>query len=162
MDLNNVAFVDDDDDLRNANRQTLELAGFTVLPFADAASALRQLTPDFSGVVVTDVRMPHIDGLELFRRLRLLDADLPVILLTGHGDIEMAVAAMHEGAYDFIAKPSPADRLVQSIARAADKRRLVLENRHLRLAAESADDTLPLIGQTPVMQNLRKTLRHVA
>jgi len=158
----NVAFVDDDDDLRNANRQTLELAGFTVVPFADAIGALRFLTPDFAGVVVTDVRMPHIDGLDLFRRLRAMDADLPVILITGHGDIDMAVDAMQEGAYDFIAKPYPADRLVQSIARAVEKRRLIMENRQLRLALETSDDNLPLIGQTPVMQNLRKTLRHVA
>ncbi|WP_457302675.1 sigma-54-dependent transcriptional regulator, partial [Phyllobacterium sp. P5_D12] len=157
-----VAFVDDDDDLRNANRQTLELAGFTVMPFADATSALRFLTPDFAGVVVTDVRMPNIDGLELFRRLHAMDADLPVILITGHGDIDMAVEAIQEGAYDFIAKPYPADRLVQSILRAVEKRRLVMENRQLRLALETSDDNLPLIGQTPVMQNLRKTLRHVA
>ncbi len=160
--LPSIAFVDDDDDLRNANRQTLELAGFTVVPFADATSALRHLTPDFGGVVVTDIRMPHIDGLELFRRLRTMDPDLPVILITGHGDIDMAVDAMQEGAYDFIAKPYPADRLVQSITRAVEKRRLVMDNRQLRLALESSDETLPLIGQTPAMQNLRKTLRHVA
>ena len=157
-----VAFVDDDDDLRNANRQTLELAGYKVTPFADAMSALRFLSADFPGVVVTDVRMPHIDGFELFRRLRTVDPDLPVILVTGHGDIDMAVEAMREGAYDFIAKPYPADRLVQTIRRALEKRRLVIENRQLRLALESSDETLPLIGQTPVMQNLRKTLRHVA
>jgi len=132
------------------------------LPFADAMSTLRYLTPDFGGVVVTDVRMPHIDGLELFRRLRILDPDLPVILITGHGDIDMAVEAMQEGAYDFIAKPYPADRLVQSIVRATEKRRLVMENRRLRLELESSDENLPLIGQTPAMQNLRKTLRHVA
>lgn len=157
-----IAFVDDDDDLRNANRQTLELAGFSVIPFADAMSALRFLTPEFAGVVVSDVRMPHVDGLEFFRRLRAMDADLPVILITGHGDIEMAVEAMQEGAYDFIAKPYPAERLVQSIRRAADKRQLVMENRQLRHFMEASDETVPLIGQTPVMQNLRKTLRHVA
>lgn len=157
-----IAFVDDDDDLRNANRQTLELAGFSVIPFADAMSALRFLTPEFAGVVVSDVRMPHVDGLEFFRRLRAMDADLPVILITGHGDIEMAVEAMQEGAYDFIAKPYPAERLVQSIRRAADKRQLVMENRQLRQFMEASDETVPLIGQTPVMQNLRKTLRHVA
>lgn len=158
-----VAFVDDDDDLRNANTQTLELAGFTVVPFTDAVSALRYLTPDFDGIVVTDIRMPSIDGLELFRRVRKLDPDLPVIMITGHGDIDMAVGAMQDGVYDFIAKPYPADRLVQSISRAVEKRRLVMENRQLRLALDSStDETLPLIGQTPAMQNLRKTLRHVA
>src|ERR1700709_827087 len=112
-----IAFVDDDDDLRNANCQTLELAGFKVVPFADAMTALNVLTPEFPGVVVSDIRMPHIDGLELFRRLRDIDPNLPVILITGHGDIEMAVQALHEGAYDFIAKPYPADRLAPSISR---------------------------------------------
>lgn len=162
MDSYQVAFVEDDDDLRAANCQTLELAGLKVQPFPDAMAALRSLTADFPGVVVTDVRMPHIDGLELFRRLREMDSDLPVILITGHGDIDMAVEAIHKGAYDFIAKPYPADRLVQSIMRAIEKRRLIMENRELRLAVENSDETLPLIGQTPVMQNLRKTLRHVA
>lgn len=162
MDSNHIAFVEDDDDLRAANCQTLELAGFNVQPFPNAMLALRFLTPDFPGVVVTDVRMPHIDGLELFRRLREMDSDLPVILITGHGDIDMAVEAIHKGAYDFIAKPHPADRLVQSIMRALEKRRLVMENRELRLAVENTNESLPLIGQTPVMQNLRKTLRHVA
>ncbi|CAM5623235.1 C4-dicarboxylate transport transcriptional regulatory protein DctD [Mycolicibacterium aubagnense] len=158
-----VAFVDDDDDLRKAVRQTLELAGFSVVPFADAMSALRFLTPEFAGVVVSDIRMPHVDGLEFFRHLQELDADLPVILITGHGDIEMAVAAMQEGAYDFIAKPYPTDRLVQSIRRALEKRHLVMENRQLRQVMEAAsNESVPLIGQTPVMQNLRKTLRHVA
>ncbi|MCO4319381.1 sigma-54 dependent transcriptional regulator [Phyllobacterium sp. 21LDTY02-6] len=162
MSVNHVVFVDDDDDLRRANSQTLELAGFTVIPFADAMSALQHLSPDFAGVVVTDVRMPHVDGLEFARRLREMDDGLPVLLITGHGDIEMAVSAIHEGAYDFIAKPYPAERLVQSIRRALDKRALVLENRQLRLAAESSEESLPLIGQTPVMENLRKTLRQVA
>jgi len=112
--------------------------------------------------VVSDIRMPRIDGLELFQRLKALDADLPVILITGHGDVPMAVAALHDGAYDFIAKPYGADRLVQSVSRAAEKRRLVLENRRLRLAAQSAEESLPLIGQTPAMENLRRTIRHIA
>ncbi|UVE18072.1 sigma-54 dependent transcriptional regulator [Pseudomonas sp. LS44] len=157
-----VAFVDDDAELRAANQQSLELAGFEVLPFADAESALAALDADFPGVVVSDVRMPRIDGLELFARLKALDPDLPVILITGHGDIPMAVEALHNGAYDFIAKPYGAERLVQSVARAAEKRRLVLENRALRLAAESAEESLPLLGQTPAMQHLRRTLRHIA
>ncbi len=157
-----VAFVDDDAELRNANQESLELAGFEVYPFADAQSALAFLDADFPGVVVSDIRMPRIDGLELFQRLKALDADLPVILITGHGDVPMAVAALHDGAYDFIAKPYGADRLVQSVSRAAEKRRLVLENRRLRLAAQSAEESLPLIGQTPAMENLRRTIRHIA
>lgn len=157
-----VAFVDDDADLREAGAQALSLSGWRPLPFADARAALAALSPDFPGVLVTDIRMPGMDGLDLFRAVRRLDPDLPVILVTGHGDIAMAVDALREGAYDFIAKPYPTDRLVQSIARASEKRDLVLENRRLRALAERSDDDLPLIGESPAMERLRRTLRQIA
>lgn len=157
-----VALIDDDRDLRRATAQTLELAGFSVSAYDGAKAALADLPADFAGPIVTDIRMPEIDGLQLFATLQGMDADLPVILMTGHGDIPMAVQAIQDGAYDFIAKPFAADRLVQSVRRASEKRRLVLENRMLRKAAEDAQENLPLIGQTPVMENLRNILRHIA
>ncbi|AHF84966.1 Fis family transcriptional regulator [Rhizobium leguminosarum bv. trifolii WSM1689] len=157
-----VALIDDDKDLRRATAQTLELAGFSVSAYDGAKAALADLPADFAGPVVTDIRMPEIDGLQLFATLQGRDVDLPVILMTGHGDIPMAVQAIQDGAYDFIAKPFAADRLVQSVRRASEKRRLVLENRMLRKAAEDAQENLPMIGQTPVMENLRKILRHIA
>ncbi|MFB2551799.1 sigma-54-dependent transcriptional regulator [Ensifer soli] len=157
-----VVLVDDDPDLRRACAQTLELAGFDVIAFDRAKAALAAVDAGFAGPVVTDIRMPDMDGLALFALLKKRDADLPVILVTGHGDIPMAVAALQDGAYDFIAKPFPADRLVQSVRRAAEKRRLILENRALRRAAEAARDDLPLIGATPAMENLRNILRHIA
>ncbi|MBY3379731.1 MULTISPECIES: sigma-54-dependent transcriptional regulator [Rhizobium] len=157
-----VALIDDDKDLRRATAQTLELAGFSVSAYDGAKAALADLPADFAGPVVTDIRMPEIDGLQLFATLQGMDVDLPVILMTGHGDIPMAVQAIQDGAYDFIAKPFAADRLVQSVRRASEKRRLVLENRMLRKAAEDAQENLPLIGQTPVMENLRNILRHIA
>ncbi|UWU26764.1 sigma-54 dependent transcriptional regulator [Rhizobium sp. WSM1274] len=157
-----VALIDDDEDLRRATAQTLELAGFSVSAYDGAKAALADLSADFAGPVVTDIRMPEIDGLQLFATLQSVDADLPVILMTGHGDIPMAVQAIQDGAYDFIAKPFAADRLVQSVRRASEKRRLVLENRMLRKAAEDAQENLPLIGQTPAMENLRNILRHIA
>lgn len=160
--LGPVVLVDDDAQLRKAMAQTLDLAGFSVAAFASAAEALTTLSSEFAGVVISDIRMPGIDGLQLFERLRAMDPDLPVILVTGHGDIPMAVRSIQEGAYDFIAKPFPADRLVQSALRAMEKRRLVMENRALRLAAEKAEGDAPLIGQTPAMERLRNTLRHIA
>jgi two-component system C4-dicarboxylate transport response regulator DctD len=157
-----IILVDDDASLRRATRQTLELGGYPVRDFGTAAQALAELQRESAAIVVTDIRMAGMDGLELFARIRALDADLPVLLITGHGDIDMAVKALQDGAYDFIAKPFPADRLMQSVARAAEKRRLVLENRRLREAATSATDDLPLIGQTPAMDHLRQTLRQIA
>ncbi len=160
--VNQVAFIDDDDDLRAANVQALQLAGFEVLAFASAEAALKALGHDFPGAVVSDIRMPRMDGRQLFRKLKEEDPDLPVILVTGHADVAEAVEAMHEGAYDFVAKPYAAERLVASIRRALEKRRLVLDNRRLRAAADNAQSGWPLIGQTPVMERLRATLRQLA
>lgn len=157
-----VILIDDDSDLLKATRQTLELAGFAVSAYAVASEALAALDRNFAGVVVSDIRMPEIDGLQLFDRVLHLDPDIPVILVTGHGDIAIAVKAIKDGAYDFITKPFAADRLAQSVWRAAEKRRLVMENRALREAAEQAQEGLPLIGQTPAMERLRRTLRQIA
>ncbi|CAN7630924.1 sigma-54 dependent transcriptional regulator [Rhizobium rhizogenes] len=161
-DVSPVFLIDDDKDLLKATKQTLELAGFSVSAFSAAPDALGALEADFPGVVVSDIRMPQMDGQQLFDHIKARDADLPVILVTGHGDIPMAVKAIQDGAYDFIAKPFATDRLVQSVRRAAEKRRLVLENRALRIAAEQAQGDLPLIGQTSAMERLRHTLRQIA
>ncbi|MFC3169537.1 sigma-54-dependent transcriptional regulator [Paracoccus fontiphilus] len=158
-----VRLVDDDEDLRAAQVQTLRMAGFEVQDFGTAAGALAGITPDFPGVVLSDVRMPGMDGLQLFRHLHAIDPDLPVILLTGHGDVPMAVAALKAGAYDFLTKPVARDVLLAALNRAAGARALVLENRQLRQASHDAADSFPeLGGSSEVMQHLRATLDRVA
>jgi len=153
-----VAFVDDDADLRRANARSLELAGHEVRLFDGATAALKAIGPDFPGVVVSDLRMPGMDGLQLFRALREADPELPVILITGHGDVATAVAAIRDGAYDFITKPYPPDTLLRSIARGLEQRRLCLENRRLRREAERAAASSVLIGQSPAIEQLRRTI----
>jgi two-component system C4-dicarboxylate transport response regulator DctD len=157
-----IAFVDDDADLRDANAQALRLAGLTPVPLGSAQAALDRIGTDYPGVVVTDVRMPGMDGIELFRRLKALDPDIPVILISGHADIAMAVAAMSEGAYDFIAKPYAVDRLVETLCRAIEKRALILENRRLRALAADPEEESALIGETPAIVRLRQTIRDLA
>jgi two-component system C4-dicarboxylate transport response regulator DctD len=157
-----VAFIDDDPDVRAANAQTLELAGFEVRVFAGVEEALAEINEHFAGAVVSDLRMPDVDGRILFQELKRRDPDIPVILITGHGDIREAVELMHAGAYDFIAKPFATERLVSSVHRALEQRSLVLDNRSLRDAARRADDELPLIGDSPVMAGLRASLRQLA
>ncbi len=161
-DLTPILLVDDDRDLLKATAQTLELAGFEPKLCRHGAEALDGLTDAFEGIVISDVRMPGMDGLELFDRIRRLDAELPVILMTGHGDIPMAVQAIQNGAYDFIAKPFATERMIQCVRRAAEKRRLVIENRRLKDAARQAEHGLPLIGRTPAMERLRDMLRQIA
>ena len=157
-----VAFVDDDEDLRRANVQSLTLAGFEPMPCSDAESALTAIGGDFDGVVVSDLRMPGMDGLELFRHLNERDADLPVILITGHADIQTAVAAVQRGAYDFLSKPYLPDRLIASVQRALEKRALVLENRQLRKRSVGFAKEGPLLGTSPAIERLRRTIAQIA
>ena len=158
-----VIFVDDDKDLLHATTQTLLLHNIRVHAYTSAEAALQMLSPEFSGVLITDLRMPGLDGQQLFERVQTIDVDIPVILISGHLDIQMAVKLMHDGAYDVISKPYPSELLIAAIARACEKRRLVLANRRLRHALdEEAGDDLALIGDTPVMERVRSTIRHIA
>jgi len=157
-----VVLIDDDEGLRTALADSFAIAGIDVEPYGDARAALAQLDADFRGIVVSDIRMPRMDGHALFEAVAARDPELPVILMTGHGDIAMAVAALKQGAFDFIAKPFAADHLIASARRALEMRRLVLENRRLRVAAAEAETHYPLIGETPAMVRLRDTIRQLA
>jgi len=156
-----IIFVDDDDALRAATTQSLELADIEVRAFAEATSALAEIGADFAGAVVTDIRMPRLDGLEFFARIRAIDPEIPVILITGHADVPMAIGALKDGAFDFLAKPYATDHLIASVRKALETRRLVLDNRLLRAAAETSVDS-PLIGDSPVMAQLRATIQQIA
>src|SRR5690554_7420406 len=112
-----VMIIDDEPHLRITAGQTLELAGYAPAPYSGAEEALAALTPDFPGVVVSDIRMPGVDGMALLREVRQRDPDLPVILITGHGDISTAVEAMREGAWDFLEKDRKSTRLNSSHVR---------------------------------------------
>lgn len=158
-----VALVEDDADFRQALVERLVLEGLEVRAFAAAEPALKAVNADFSGVVVTDLRMPGMDGRQLLTRIQAVDPTLPVIMMTGHGDISDAVAAMHDGAYDFVAKPFPFERLQDSLNRALEKRNLVLENRRLTaLAAVDGGHELPLTGSSRAMTALRATIAQIA
>ncbi len=161
--LNNVLFIDDEKHIRLANRQTLELADLNVSCRDCAEDGLPLLSTEWPGVVVCDIRLPEMDGLEFLVRARKIDPHLPVILITGHGDISIAVQAMRDGAYDFIEKPYSAERLVKTVQRALEKRALTLENRSLRRELEAHSAPGPrIIGRTPTMEHLRATIAQVA
>lgn len=160
-----VLFVDDEDALRRAAAQTLELAGLSVDCFDRAEPALAAITRDVPAVVVSDIRMPGKSGVELMREALQRDCDLPVILVTGHGDVDLAVRSMRDGAYDFIEKPYDPERLVETVRRAMDKRRLTLENRTLRaeLGAGGADPVAAaLLGGSAAMEAVRARARAIA
>lgn len=154
-----------DDDPLNRDLLAQQLAGLSdvILTAGDGKAALEKLLPGFPGAVVADVKMPRMDGLDLLRHSRESDPDLPIILVTGHGDIAMAVQAMRDGAYDFIERPYDADRLREMIARALRARALVLENRALRaeLRAKVGLDAR-ILGASPLIEDLRQTIATIA
>ncbi|MGK9052680.1 sigma-54-dependent transcriptional regulator [Neorhizobium petrolearium] len=157
-----VLLVDDEEELRRSTAQALELFGLTVQTFSHADHVLELTGFGFDGVVVSDIRMPGIDGMTLLQRIRELDAEIPVILVTGHGDVQLAVKAMREGAYDFLEKPFTPQHLAGIIRRALDRRGLVLENRRLRAVAGKRDDVeARLPGRTQVMVDLRYRIRAI-
>jgi two-component system, NtrC family, C4-dicarboxylate transport response regulator DctD len=154
-----VHLVDDDDDLRDALAQGLELEGLPVAVHDTAESLLSAIAHDAYCVIVSDIRMPDVDGLELLKSALAIDPTMPVILITGHGDVQMAVDAMRAGAYDFIEKPFQVSRLYTVIERALEKRRLVLENRTLRSELNERDELSErLVGRTPGIKRLREQI----
>lgn len=162
MSLGRILLVDDEEDLRVSTAQALDLAGFEVRDFAQPERVLELAGFGFSGIVITDIRMPGMDGLTLMSRIREIDRDIPVILVTGHGDVQLAVRAMREGAYDFLEKPFVSSQLAEIATRALDYRRLVLENRVLRAAAGQRDDVEQrMIGRSNAMIDLRRKLRTI-
>jgi DNA-binding NtrC family response regulator len=158
-----VLFVEDDATVRFGSAQALELAGRQVKAFGSAEEALPAVTPGFRGVLVTDVRLPGMDGMALLERAKRIDRDVPVIVVTGHGDVSMAVQAMRLGAYDFIEKPFSADRLNEAIGRALETRRLTLEVNALRTQLSGLESIKSrLIGRSPAMANLRRIVLDIA
>ncbi|WP_057884321.1 sigma-54-dependent transcriptional regulator [Tsuneonella troitsensis] len=156
-----VVFVEDDDSLRAGTVQALELEGFAVTAFPAAPAALREIGADFDGVVVSDVRLPALDGIEFFARIREIDPDIPVIFTTAHGDVSMAVNAMKAGAADFFTKPYTIERLARSVRQAADRRALLLENRRLRSQLEGKARA-GWMGSSAVAGRTERIVREVA
>ncbi|MFT5117298.1 MAG: two-component system C4-dicarboxylate transport response regulator DctD [Kiritimatiellia bacterium] len=154
-----VLLADDDADLRHDLSQSLSLAGFDVIEHDSAYGVVEKINRGLYGVLISDIRMPGIDGLQLMSMALEIDPSMPVILITGHGDVAIAVEAMRAGAYDLIEKPFSADRLNNVVLRALEKRRLVLENRILRqeLSGQVELDKR-IVGRTPAMLKLRNEL----
>jgi len=158
-----VLVVEDDPHVLLGCQQALALEDIDSDGVASAEEALRRVGADFPGIVISDIRLPGMDGLQLLARLREKDAQLPVVLITGHGDIAMAVQAMRDGAYDFMEKPFAPERLVDVARRALEHRRLSREIGQLRrqLAGRQALEAR-LIGRSPAMQALRELIANVA
>ncbi|HEX5805797.1 MAG TPA: sigma-54 dependent transcriptional regulator [Macromonas sp.] len=158
-----VLLVEDDPNVRLGCEQALQLARLPVIAVANAEAALRTLDGELIGAIVTDMRLPGQDGMALLKHVVQHDPGLPVIIITGHGDVTLAVETMRQGAYDFIQKPFASSDLVDVVRRALEKRALVLEVASLkrRLTHRDALETR-LMGRSPQMAKVRQRIMDVA
>ncbi|HBT96341.1 MAG TPA: Fis family transcriptional regulator, partial [Desulfobulbaceae bacterium] len=161
-----VMVVDDDLYLLAALRQTLTMGGYRAQTFASPREALASLENFSYAAVLADIRMPEMSGMALLEAVLARDANLPVILITGHGDVAMAGEAMKKGAYHFLQKPVDDDIIFATLARAIERRRLVLENRRLErqvvAGREGRTQFCGLIGGHPLMQELYAQIEAIA
>jgi two-component system C4-dicarboxylate transport response regulator DctD len=158
-----VLFVEDDAAVRLGGTQALRLSGLEVQSFERAEHALRYIEFGFPGILVSDLRLPGMSGLALLEHTVGTDASLPVILVTGHGDIPMAVDAMRRGAYDFVEKPYSSEQLVDVSQRALEKRRLTLELASVRQALAHRDNIeARILGRSPAIERLRRMILELA
>ncbi|MDD2465338.1 MAG: sigma-54 dependent transcriptional regulator [Desulfobulbus sp.] len=164
--LPEILVVDDDLYLLAAIKQTLVLNGYAVQTFGNPMEALNGLGGHSFAAVLADIRMPEMDGMELLERILEKDPDLPVILITGHGDISMAVEAVKKGAYNFLQKPVDEDIIIATLSRAIERRQLVLENRRLEqqliATREGRSRFFGLVGSHPAMLGLYTLIEAVA
>ena len=158
-----VIFIEDDELVRRASVQSLQLAGFEVAGHGSVEAASRSIDASFPGVIVSDIRLPGASGLDLLAQCRERAPEVPIILVTGHGDISMAVQAMRDGAYDFIEKPFASERLIEAVRRALERRKLVLENQALRRELAGQSSVAPrIIGRSPAIEQVRRLIANVA
>ncbi len=155
-----ILIVDDEADIRELIGGILEDEGFEVRLAGNSTEALREINARRPALVVLDIWLQgsKLDGLELLELIKAAHADLPVIIISGHGNIETAVAAIRKGAHDYIEKPFKADKLVLTVQRALELSRLKRENIELR----HRGGDLKMVGDSPAMRQLRQTIARAA
>lgn len=157
-----VLIIDDDSSMCSALTQLLQLEGYKPQAFPGAEQALSVLGENWFGVIISDINMPNMDGIEFLQKALIIDRELPVIMLTGQGDISMAVEAMRLGAYDFLEKPFVTDNMLGTLKRAFERRDLVLENRRLKDEVDAQSGPgLRLLGKDEKIAELRRSLMRI-
>lgn len=154
-----IAIIDDEKDMRQSISQWLALSGYDTESYASAEEALKVLGPEYPGIVITDIRMPGMGGMQFLKKLMSSDSSLPVIMITGHGDVPMAVEAMRIGAFDFLEKPFNPDRMNQLAKKATQMRRMTLDARALRRELSDGGQLMKkLIGSSPAMERMKEDI----
>lgn len=154
--MHKVWIVDDDSSIRWVLARALRAEGFDVSDFEDAESALRQIESDTPEVLMTDIRMPGMSGLELSKILHEHHSDIPVIVMTAHTDLDSALASYESGAFEYLPKPFDLDEAVRLVHRAVEPKGGVLKHE------EALDDQIEIIGEAPAMQEVFRAIGRLA
>jgi two-component system response regulator HydG len=157
-----ILVADDDAGMRDSLTRALRREGFAVVPAEDGTAALEALRRTRVDLLVADLRMPGLDGLELLRAAKLLAPETEIVVISGHGTVEEAVEAMKEGAYDFLTKPFDRGALIRTVRQALERRALILENRSLQRRLDELTGAGELIGQSPAIRGVLELVRQVA
>ena len=157
-----ILVVDDEQVIRDSLTHWFNEEGYQVQCAADAREALTMLADHRYDLLLLDIRMPGMDGMELQRRLREQDHDTAVIVMTGYASVETAVTALKQGAFDYVTKPFDPDEFSAVVRNALEQQRLKRENRMLRDAVEDADLSIELVGHCPAMRRVEELIRTVA
>ena len=157
-----ILVVDDKALMRDSIGSTLQRAEFQVVAAGDGNAALTLVARHRPAAVITDLKMPEMDGMELLARLRQVDDQLPVVVMTAYGTVDAAVNAMKQGAFDFIQKPFEGDQLLLTLRRAVEHRHLVQENAALRSNAQHYEQKPVLVGQSTGMRQLAQQIHQIA
>jgi DNA-binding NtrC family response regulator len=157
--MSNILIIDDEKAIRKTLTEILSYEGYKIEEAGDGEDGLRRFREKTFDVVLCDIKMPKIDGIEFLDKVRELNPDVPVIMISGHGTIETAVEAVKKGAYDYIAKPPDLNRLLITIRNAMDKNNLVAETKVLKRKVSKVED---MIGESHPIQKIRETIEKVA
>src|SRR5262245_35725266 len=150
-----ILVIDDEEAIRKSLRMVLEYEGYELLEAASGPEGLETLKRESPEVVLLDIKMPAMDGMEVLQAARARDVHTPILMISGHGDIPTAVEAIHKGAYDFLEKPLESDRVLTALRNAIERKRLHEENLGLRHQVESR---YRMIGDSQAMQSVRAAI----
>jgi two-component system response regulator HydG len=160
--LKNILLVDDHKPFRDSLAKILGGEGFRVFPASDGEEALELLRKEFIHLVLTDLKMPKMDGVELLKVAKTIRPDIEVILITGYGTVDTAVTAMKDGAFDYIQKPFKPREILKLVRKAVEKQSLVLENRMLQERIKDFQKVEKIVGRSPAMKKVLEIVAQVA
>ncbi|MFT3934724.1 MAG: sigma-54 dependent transcriptional regulator [Chitinophagaceae bacterium] len=157
--MSNILIVDDEKAIRKTLGEILSYEGYKMDEASDGEEALKRFKEKAYDVVLCDIKMPRMDGIEFLEKAREINADVPIIMISGHGTIETAVEAVKKGAYDYISKPPDLNRLLITIRNATDKTSLVTETKVLKRKVARVQE---MIGESAPIKKIKDTIEKVA